>query len=75
MIYSVVDTRNERGELREIHGDSCHVELHRGGEHWFVLTVDDGVRRVMLTIGTPEHYRRKVNVCILSDTLTESPNG
>lgn len=68
----MIETHNAAGELDEIHADNCHVQLQRGGEHWFALTIDDGVRRIMLSIGTAENYRRKVNARIFSDTFTES---
>ncbi len=63
-----IELRNdERGELDELVGKNCYVHLERMDEHWFCLIVEDGERKVMLNVGTPNQHRRKVNATVYED--------
>ena len=64
--------------LDELVGSNCSVHLERMAEHWFCLIVEDGERRVMVNVGTPHKYRRKVNAGVYADepaTADPTPAG
>ena len=48
------------------------MHLERMDEHWFCLVVEDAERRVMVNIGTPTKYRRKVNARVYADEKVEA---
>jgi hypothetical protein len=69
----VIELRDEGGKyMDEVVGTNCCVHLERMDEHWFCLIVEDGERRVMLNIGTPDKYRRKVNAFVYADEPADS---
>lgn len=64
----MIELRSEHGKLMdEVVGHGCNVHLERMDEHWFALIIEDGERRVILDIATPEKYRRKVNAAVYVD--------
>jgi len=64
----MIELRPERGAyMDEIVGQNCYVHLERMDDHWFCLIVEDGERRVMLNIGTPDKYRRHVNAKVYAN--------
>ena len=62
---------DERELLDELVGQSCYVHLERMDSHKFCLIVETGGRRVMLSIGTGEKYRRQVNAVVYEDAASD----
>ncbi len=64
----MIEIRNDDCDLLdEVIGRNCSVHLERMDEHWFCLIVEDGTRRLMINVGTPRTYRRRVNATIYAD--------
>jgi hypothetical protein len=64
----MIEVRNDdRNLLDELVAVDAHVHLERMADHKWCLIVDDGDRRVMVSIGSPDRYRRVVNARIYAN--------
>ena len=68
----MIEIRNDDDNLLdEVVGRLCYVHLERMDEHKFCLIVDDGQRRLHITVGTPRKYRRRVNASVYEDAPSD----
>lgn len=58
---------NGQVHLDELVGRDCTVHLERLDERCYMLIVEDGERRVHVTLGTADKFRRKVNAKVYED--------
>jgi hypothetical protein len=61
------DRYDDKSILDELVASNAAVHLERMEDHKYCLIVEDQKRRVMVSIGTPERNKRKVNAVVYAD--------
>lgn len=68
---NIIVRNDETGELDEIIATGANVHLERMDERWFCLIIEQGGRRLLVNVGTPDSDRRKVKATIYADETND----